>query len=255
MERLKKYLLLTFAVSWVSWWTLALLTGTGVVTFSSAPGLILFVVGGFGPTISAIALLEGGRSLKNAVNYVFAHRRGTLGWLLLFCALNAAVFGLASREVYPEIPVFVIPFIFLMCVFLGGGNEELGWRGLMQPAMERRLPFPAATLVTGAVWAVWHLPLWFVEGSSQSGMPFPLFAAYAVILSFWLACVYKRTGCVFACSVLHGLSNTVVSVFVLKVNWILIAGLIVTTAAAILLWYDPWGKTQESYIEPEENRA
>lgn len=237
MSRLKKYLLITFAISWGSWGILALLTGMKILSYSDVPGITLFVLGGFGPTIAAIVLLENGRSFKNLVNFVFVHRHGTLGWLLLFCVLEAAIFGLASRELNQETPLFALPIVFLVCLFLGGGNEELGWRGLMQRTLESKLPFPVATLITGAVWAVWHLPLWLVEGTSQYGTSFIAFASFAIVLSFWLACVYKRTGCVFACCVLHGVSNTVMSMFVLKVNWILIVGLLVITALSVLLWY------------------
>ena len=68
-----------------------------------------------------------------------------------------------------------------------GGEEELGWRGIMQPILEKLLPFPVATVITGTVWGIWHIPLWFVEGSSQQNMAFPFFLVLlALILSLFL---------------------------------------------------------------------
>ena len=68
-------------------------------------------------------------------------------------------------------------------------------------------------------------------------MPFLFFLALAVILSFWLATIYKKTKCVFACSVFHGLTNTLLSVFIIKVNVLLVIGLIAMLVYSIYLWY------------------
>lgn len=235
-RKLKKYIIMTFAISWISWGLLALLIKNSALLFSDAAGTALFVVGGFAPTISAILLLED-KSFKSVLRFIFGCRKRSLGFLLLFCVLETLTIGLSSMELNPQIPLFAIPIVFLTCTFVGGGNEELGWRGTMQPVLETKFPFPIATLITGIVWAVWHLPLWFVDGSTQQGIPFLLFAVFAVFLSYWLACVYKRTNSVFYCAVLHGLSNLLMSVFVIKINLVLILGIIIMDIAAVALWY------------------
>ncbi len=40
-------------------------------------------------------------------------------------------------ELNPKLPLYGIPIIFFVCTFFGGGNEELGWRGTMQPILEK----------------------------------------------------------------------------------------------------------------------
>lgn len=235
-QKLRNYLIRTFIISWTSWLLLALLVKNSIITFSSVSGTILFVVGGFAPTISAISLQEK-KTFKSIMNFTFSYKKKSISFLLLFCFLEILTIGLSSMEINPEIPLYAIPVIFLVCTFVGGGNEELGWRGTMQPILEKKTAFPIATLITGIVWSIWHLPLWFIEGTTQQNIPFLLFSIYAIFLSYWLACVYKNTSCVFYCAVLHGLSNLLMSVFVIKVNWILAAGLIVTNIIAIILWY------------------
>lgn len=235
-QKLKKYLIRTFLISWVSWLALAALVKSGVMTFSDPIGRVLFIIGGFGPTIAAISLLEN-KSFKAVSSFIFSHKKKSVWYLLLFCLLQALTKGLSSGELNPDVPLFALPIVFLVCTFVGGGNEELGWRGMMQPILEKKLAFPIATLITGAVWSVWHLPLWFVDGSPQISVPFVLFAINAICLSFLLACVYKRTGSVFCCASLHGFCNMLESVFVMKVNWILVLGMIITVAAAVVLWY------------------
>lgn len=237
MKRLAKYLFATFAISWGAWWALALLIYLKVLTFTHPAGILLFMIGGFGPTIAALLVLSEKLTAKSILAFIFSRRRKTIGILLLFCILITAVIGFSSLETNPTIPVYVLPAVLAMTTLVGGGNEELGWRGIMQPQLEQALPFPAATVITGIVWAVWHLPLWFVEGSSQQNMPFMLFAINAVLLSFWLAAIYKHSHCVFDCCVFHGLNNTLMSFFVIKVNWQLIAGFLVMLVPAFFLWY------------------
>ncbi len=238
-KRLIKYLVITFSISWMCWWLLALLIWQRVMSFSHPIATIIFVIGGFGPTIAAILVSPEKTTLKSILHFVFAHRKNTGIYLLIFCLLLTATFGASSMEINPHLPLPVLPLLLVLMTFFGGGNEELGWRGIMQPILEKRLAFPIATLATGCTWAVWHFPLWFVNGSPQQNlhMPFILFSVYAVLASFWLAAVYKKTNCVFYCCVLHGLNNLLMTFFVLKINWILVIGLIVTLTLSIFVRY------------------
>ena len=52
-------------------------------------------------------------------------------------------------------------------------STPLGWRW--------------ASLVVGAVWGLWHLPLFFIPGSAQAQMPMLLFMTSAVALSVVMA--------------------------------------------------------------------
>lgn len=234
-KRLMKYLLITFLISWIAWGILGVLVQNNILEYGSIIGTIIFTVGGFGPTISAIILLEDKKNFKNVMKYIFSHKKKSFIYLFIFCILEGVTIGVSSMELNPDMPIYIIPFVFLIILVASGGNEELGWRGLMQPTLERKMPYPIATIITGVIWAIWHLPLWFIEGTTQSNMPFILFAAFAMLLSFWLACIFRNTKCVFYCSILHTLSNVLMSLFVIKVNWILILGLILTTVISVIL--------------------
>jgi membrane protease YdiL (CAAX protease family) len=107
----------------------------------------------------------------------------------------------------------------------------------MQPTLERALPFPVSVLLTSITWSAWQLPLWFVEGSSQQSIPFVAFAAFGLILSFALAALRKKTGCVFYSCIFHGFSNTVMMYFVVGVNGITALGGVAIIIAALLTWY------------------
>ena len=235
-KRVITYLIITFAITYTFWWGLALLTNLNVINSSQGIFTLLHAIGGFGPTVAAIILLPK-RSPKEILRFVFSCRKNSVCYLLLFCAIQGSVIGLSSMEINPQIPWYVAPIVMLSATIVGGGNEELGWRGILQPEFEKKLPFPIATLITGCIWMAWHIPLWFVEGTSQQGMNFGLYCIYGLILSFWLATIYKKTKSVFYCVVFHGFSNLMLSLFVIKVNWILIVGLILALAFSIWLYY------------------
>lgn len=245
--RIQEYLLITFFISWLSWGILILLTNLHVIEFMSVLGVILFVIGGFGPTISAIMCIEGRLDLRKFLRFIFSHKKKTIRYILLYTVLSIAVVGVSSMETNSEMAWYALPMVFLVCTFFGGGNEELGWRGILQPLMEKiiskriknkTLSFVAATLLVGLIWAIWHLPLWFVAGSQQQGMNFLWFAIDAILISFWLAALYRRTHSVFYCMILHGLTNVLMSFFVIKINLVLVVGYLAITIMSIALARD-----------------
>ncbi len=241
MQKLDKnklviYLIITFAITYTFWWGLALLTNLNIVNSSQWTFTLLHIIGGFGPTIATIAVLPK-KSPKDILRFVFSCKKNSFWYLILFCVMQGVIIGLSSMEINPAMPWYIAPIVFLSAVIYSGGNEELGWRGIMQPELEKKFSFPIATLITGCVWMIWHLPLWFVIGTSQQGINYGLYCIYGLILSFWLSTLYKKTNSVFFCVVFHGFANLMLSLFVIKVNWLLIVGLILSLVFSIWLYY------------------
>jgi len=90
--------------------------------------------------------------------------------------------------------------------------EEFGWRGFALPRLQSLYGSLGATLVLGPLWAIWHLPMFFIEGSPQYSENVPAaFLMYTLIItciSILLTVVYNRTkGSVLACMLLHGFLN------------------------------------------------
>ena len=236
LSRLSKYLIMTFAISWISWGALILLIKSGVTTYANPLGLGVFLLGGFGPTVAAITVQEK-LTLKSLAEFVFGGNHREFLYFLLFCFLLIAVIGLSSRTLKPDMPLYLLPLNMLVMTTIGGGNEELGWRGVMQPTLEKSIPFPAAVALTSITWSIWHLPLWLVDGSSQQAISFVEFAAFDIVLSSALAVIYGKTRCVFYCCLFHGLLNVLMAAFILSVNWIFVSGSLVIVMVSLLIWY------------------
>lgn len=96
-------------------------------------------------------------------------------------------------------------------VFLVGGplGEEFGWRGFGLPILQRSYNWRMASLILGLVWGAWHLPLFFIDGTSQNHIPLTLFLPSVVAMSVlfaWL--VNHMAGNVKKALILHTAINT-----------------------------------------------
>jgi membrane protease YdiL (CAAX protease family) len=185
------------------------------------PGfMLLYMLGGLGPTLAAyIAVLATPARSPLREFHARLFRWRVSGWwyviaLLLPVALALAAVGLAVL-VQPDFPgrLSVRPWYMFGPLFLfmiaGGGLEELGWRGVAQPEMERNLRQPAAAVLVGLIWACWHLPLFFLPGVGQYGTNFPLFAIGIVSGAMILAWLYGRTKSILLCIFFHAGWNAV----------------------------------------------
>ncbi len=95
----------------------------------------------------------------------------------------------------PTVPWFVLPLAFLFNLLFGGPlNEEVGWRGYALPRLQADWGALRSSFVLGLLWVFWHLPVFFIAGTSQSEMPFVAFALWVVALSILFTWVYNGTG-------------------------------------------------------------
>ena len=85
--------------------------------------------------------------------------------------------------------------------------EEWGWRGIALPELEKRYNAVVSTFVLGAVWSLWHLPLFFIPGVAQYEMSLITFALSVMAMSFILTWIYNSTQSVLLCVFYRAMSN------------------------------------------------
>ena len=101
--------------------------------------------------------------------------------------------------------VVMLPFV--------GIAEETGWRGILQPELDKRMPYPFSVLITAAIWCVWHFSCWIDPTSNHYGDSFIGFAITILIWSFAMAAIYKATRSVIACAFYHTFIDSIGAVY------------------------------------------
>lgn len=93
---------------------------------------------------------------------------------------------------------------------MGGGMEEGGWRGYLQPYFEQKFHITVSVLIVGVIWALWHLPYFFLPGNMHTGASFLMYMVTTTATAFTLTAIYKLTGSVLLCILFHGWQNGIV---------------------------------------------
>lgn len=135
----------------------------------------------------------------------------TIALTTVFC-LMALVFALL-RGTPNGSPWYIMPLGFLVMIPFVGIAEEAGWRGFLQPSIEKRMKFPLSVLVVAAVWDVWHIDLWLDPTSNHYGDSFIGFTVTIFVWAFALAALYKATKSVMACAVYHAFVDAIGGIF------------------------------------------
>jgi membrane protease YdiL (CAAX protease family) len=73
-------------------------------------------------------------------------------------------------------------------------GEEIGWRGYALPRLAARVGLGVGSLILGAMWAGWHLPLFFLPDTGSQGQSFPIYFLQVMPMSVAMAWLYWRTG-------------------------------------------------------------
>ena len=174
---------LAYGWSWLFWIPAALLgryLGAPVVT-------VLHYFGGAGPLLAAIGLAhftQGRRGRRDFWRRVVDFGRIGGGWYGVILLTVPVLTGLAllpdvvSGGTLPRFetaarflsrPFAIVPFALFMLVF-GPLPEELGWRGCALDRLQAQYGAFGSSLVLGAAWSLWHLPLFFIPGTYQNGL-------------------------------------------------------------------------------------
>jgi uncharacterized protein len=199
------FVLTTFIISWLVWVPLAISRQDP----QAFPNILFFILGGFGPSLAGIFWTwrrKGGSGLRElfsrAVKLRFSfgyYAVMILIWPVLFTV--AALLARASRGPNPDLTTLQsvlanpITLVGLAVVTLVGGplSEEFGWRGFGLDILLERWGPVSGSLLTGLIWGVWHLPLFYMVGTSQSRLPFLLFCLNTIALSVIITWLYQST--------------------------------------------------------------
>jgi membrane protease YdiL (CAAX protease family) len=259
------FVVLTLALSW-GWWML----GTALLgTDELSRGLV--IPGAFGPPVAAgLVTWMAGDSVRTWGRQALdwrVHPR----WYLVAVGLPSVVVlagvggalalagGPIDLSVLPQrLPLFALSFV--IATLIGGGQEELGWRGFALPRLQERYGALTASLIVGVAWAVWHVPLFALDAPRNQTGNFLLYTVLVLGLSVLLTWQYNSTGgSVLLAMLLHGGINASGNFLPMPIaaaaDWPLVtdAGMIVgvwAAALAVLVWSQPTTLSRHGLPDP-----
>lgn len=223
-----RFFLITFVWSWLIWLPMVLAT-SGVLPLDknlmNALALPVSMLAAFGPAVATficLKTLHARGAVRRYLRSLLDLRLGWQAWFVPILVLGGStwlawilpeLWGEPRLEMLlPSVWLF-LPYVLIM-ILLGGGQEELGWRGYILDPIEARLGAWLGNLVLGVIWAVWHLPLFFIQGTSQTFMPFAGFVLLLVGYSWFYAWVRQSSGRrTWAVVIAHGWSNAFIPLF------------------------------------------
>jgi membrane protease YdiL (CAAX protease family) len=183
--------------------------------------IILWILGSSAPTISAIiiAYLSDGKMGISNLFKPFLIYKVRFKWyfaafvITLLSTIISIAYLLLNNIDIPVVNLISLIPILLMTFIMGPLVEEAGWTGFALPKLQAKFSALTASLILGFLWAVWHLPLWFLPDSSQSTMSFGLFLVVLVAVRIIMGWAYNNTrGSIFIAVVFHfffNLGNTI----------------------------------------------
>lgn len=195
---------LTFAITWGCFWTIV---RAGGFPAGAPPRLgfqVLLYLGIFAPALVAIGLTarsggrEGVRALLAGLSrldigarwYAFA-----LGYMVAIKLVAALVHRLAAGT-WPRFGTesWLLMLAAIPISTITQAGEEIGWRGYALPRLAERFGLGLASIGLGVIWALWHLPLFYLAGVESYGQSFPVYLLQVTAMSVAIGWLYWRTG-------------------------------------------------------------
>jgi membrane protease YdiL (CAAX protease family) len=168
------YFLIAYAFSWLAWLPLVLSEdGVGLLSFRSPIGFYatLAIASFVGPFLSAFimtGITEGKAGIGRLLRRFVLSPVGLQWYLFALIGIPAIMVlsviflpgALASFQGLAPLTPLRLLGLLVYIFFLGGPlGEEPGWRGFALPRLHGPL---VGSLVLGPLWALWHLPIFWV---------------------------------------------------------------------------------------------
>lgn len=233
-NQLVAFFLLTFAISWS-------LNGL-VIGLGMEPSWPRWILSGFlsasGPAIAAVIVVHVSEDDLGEWARGIVHWRVHPKWYVAAIGIPAGIaLGAAGMSATLGGPIDIgafspslltLAFGILLGTLIGGGQEEIGWRGFAQPELQQRYGGLVAAVIIGVLWGLWHLPLFFDPNAPHAQWPLASQLAYFVGItgfSVLLAWVYNGSGgSILLVMIMHGSENALGALVPLDVDLVIVDG-------------------------------
>lgn len=149
----------------------------------------------------------------------------TLTWLTgLGSLLNPYFFSALTRQyASPDLVTAITVFVSIKATkgvaenLIFSLGEEIGWRGLLVPELAKMTSFTKTALISGLIWAAWHMPGIFLADLNSGGTPnwyaAIMFTVMIIAISFPFAWLTLKSGSLWPAVLLHTTHNIFIQGF------------------------------------------
>lgn len=243
-----------FAVTWIFWILAAVVSKSGNDNGTSS---LLMLFGLTAPAVTAVitVLASGSKALKADLKrkLIGFYRIKPLSILMavvgfmVIIVLSILLSLLAGQSL--EQFAFTEDFSFsisgtsaLLTILLAAIIEEVGWRGYGEDSVASYFSWFTESVIFGFVWALWHLPLFWIEGTYHYGLK-ELGVGYVLNflisvnpLGFLTTWVYvKNNRSMLACIIFHLFINTMQEKIAMTPQTKCVETIVVFIAAAVVV--------------------
>ena len=114
-------------------------------------------------------------------------------------------------DVTPAVGLLLIASVGALTGLVSATGEEIGWRGLLVPELAKLTSFRNLALISGAVWAVWHMPLMIFANYRGEGTPLlyslACFSLMIIALGVIMAWLTLKSRSLWPAALLHATHN------------------------------------------------
>ncbi|SHJ91647.1 hypothetical protein SAMN02745216_02541 [Desulfatibacillum alkenivorans DSM 16219] len=161
----------------------------------------LFYLAVYAPAISALILVlyrHGIQGVRSFLSRLLLWR-ASIYWYVMLVFIVPLVFYIgaffkqgALENLFPF--ASATAYLSALCLMaVKGPIEEIGWRGLALPMLQRRMAPIWAALLLGIIWALWHLPAFMLSGAPQSAWALTPFLVGTVALSIIVTPLFNHS--------------------------------------------------------------
>lgn len=211
------YFAFAYLFTWI-FWIPAIFVGGNIATVLMLLGLISPAV------VSTVFILASGsdalkKDLKNKIFDFYKVKWGNVIIAIVVFALIVAGSILLSLLFGQSIDQFSFTEDFnftgvgvagaLVTIIIASILEEVGWKGYCEDSIGNYMNWFLESVIFGAIWSFWHLPLLFIEGTYQAGLMVDSlyvinFFVSAILMGFIITWVYLASDrSILACIIFH----------------------------------------------------
>ena len=94
-------------------------------------------------------------------------------------------------------------------------GEEIGWRGFLAPELAKRFSFTQTAVLSGVIWALWHVPIIVFAGynAGTGWYGLAVVSANMILLCFVLTWLRLKSGSLWTAVILHAANNRFIQHF------------------------------------------